>query len=88
MPIIHEWTDNKLKGTVATKPCRECNQNAVMQYVGTYRRDTGDLYDVYRCIANCQAKIRYELENPVLKWTNPLFSYKRDKLKKPESGGW
>ena len=52
-----------------------------MEYVGSYIRVGEDarpqVRDVYKCLADCEAKQNYEAENRGLKWKNPLFSYRR-----------
>jgi hypothetical protein len=73
--IKREWIDRSLAGTVARKHCNECNQDAMMEYHQTYERDNGDVRDVYKCIADCSAKWKYESQNPDLKFVHPLFGF-------------
>ena len=81
MPIKREWIDPKLVGTVAGRHCKECDKDAVMEYVGSYLRtddNVKDMRDIYKCMADCEAKRKWEAKEPDMKWVNPLFSYKRD----------
>jgi hypothetical protein len=81
MAIKREWIDPKLVGMIATRHCGECNKDVCMIYQGSYLRESDnirDMRDIYKCIADCHAKWKYEMENPGMKFVRPLFSYKRE----------